>query len=169
MKATAKLLVAALAVAGLAVTAGAQAQSRGSSGGGHSGGGSWSGSHSGGSWGHGGGGRNWGGYRGGYYNSYWGPGFGFYFGAPLLASGWGWPYYYDYGYPGSTVIYREAERYPQSYMEQPGELLPSTEVPRSEGVPTQGPLYMNYCESAKAYFPKVTTCPEGWRLATPAR
>jgi len=34
-------------------------------------------------------------------------------------------------------------------------------------VPQQGPLYMNYCESARAYFPKVTTCPEGWKLSNP--
>ena len=32
------------------------------------------------------------------------------------------------------------------------------------GAPTQAPAYMNYCESAKAYFPKVTTCPEGWKF-----
>jgi len=173
MKATAKLLVAALAVAGLAVTAEAQAQSRGSRGGAHAGGThstgthsggarNWSGTHRGANWGHG---RSWG-------RGHWsGPRVGFYIGAPLLIGGWGWPYYDDYyGYPRSTVIYREVERYPQSYIEQPGELLPSTtEVPRSEGAPTQGPLYMNYCESAKAYFPKVTTCPEGWRLATPTR
>jgi hypothetical protein len=40
----------------------------------------------------------------------------------------------------------------------------TTEVPVGEGSPTQGPLYMNYCESAKAYFPKVNSCPEGWRF-----
>lgn len=173
MKTTAKLLVAALAVAGLAVTSGAQAQSRGSHGGGswsggHSGGGSWNGSH-GGSWSHGGGGHYWGGYRG-YYGGYWGPSFGVYLAAPWLIGGWGWPYYYDnYYYPGNTVIYRDVGPYPQSYPDQPGELIPSTQVPQGEGAPSQGPLYMNYCESAKAYFPKVTTCPEGWRLATPAR
>jgi hypothetical protein len=169
MKATQKLLVAALAVAGLAVAVDAQAQSRGSVGarGGHGGGGNWN---------HGGGGRGWSGYRGGYrgggyYRSYWGPRVGLYVGAPLLIGGWGWPYYYDnYYYPGSPVIYRDVERYPQSYGEPGGELMaPSTQVPQGEGAPTQGPLYMNYCESAKAYFPKVTTCPEGWRLATPAR
>jgi hypothetical protein len=44
---------------------------------------------------------------------------------------------------------------------------PTTEVPRGEGAPSQGPLYMNYCDSAKAYFPKVTACPEGWKLRSP--
>ena len=172
MKVTAKLLVAALAVAGLAVTSEAVAQNRGSasgpragathSGASHAGGRHWGGSHRGANWGHG---HRWGG-RGYWY----GPRVGFYFGAPLLIGGWGWPYYYDYAYPRSTAVYREVESYPQSYVEQPGQILPSTtEVPRSEGAPTQAPLYMNYCESARAYFPKVTTCPEGWRLATPTR
>jgi hypothetical protein len=164
MKATQTLLVAALAVAGLAITMDVQAQNRG---GGRSGG-SWSGGgHSGGNWSHGGGGRYYG-YRGGYYRGgYWGPGFGLYLGAPLLAAGWGYPYYYGGYYPGTAVYQNE---YPQSYIEQPGELLaPSTEVPMSQGAPTQGPMYMNYCESAKAYFPKVSSCPEGWKLATPAR
>ena len=22
----------------------------------------------------------------------------------------------------------------------------------------------NYCESAKAYYPKITSCPEGWKF-----
>ncbi|MGZ5098829.1 MAG: hypothetical protein ACXWG9_15335 [Usitatibacter sp.] len=152
--------MAALAVAGLAVTGEVQAQSRGSHGGAIHGGGAphWGGTN----WGHG---RSW-------SRGYWsGPRVGLYIGAPLLLGAWGWPYYYgyDWDYPRSTVIYREVERYPQPYGEEPGELLPSTQIPPGEGAPTQGPLYMNYCESAKAYFPKVTTCPEGWRLATPAR
>jgi len=165
MKATHKLLVAALAVAGLVITMDAEAQNRGS---GRTGG-NWSGgSHSGGNWSHGGGGRYWGGYRGGYYRgSYWGPSFGLYLGAPLVAGGWGWPYYGYGGYYPGTAVYQS--EYPQAYVEQPGELMPSTEVPMSRGAPTQGPLYMNYCESAKAYFPKVASCPEGWKLATPAR
>lgn len=155
MKATAKLLVAALAVAGLTLAVDVQAQSRGSHGGASHG---WSGSH-GGSWGHGGG---WG--RSG---GYWRPRVGLFIGAPLLIGGFGWPYYYDYwGYPRTTVIYRDVE---PAYFEEPGELMPSTEVPRGEGAPSQAPLYMNYCESAKAYFPKVTSCPEGWKLATPSR
>jgi hypothetical protein len=162
MKSIVKLGVAALAVAGFAFAADAQAQTRGHGGGGH---GFSGGSHSG--WSRGGGG-----FRGGYRGGYWGPRFGLYVGAPLLIGGLGWPYYYGYGgyydYPGRTVIYRDVERYPE-YIESPGEVVPSMEAPRSEGAPTQGPLYMNYCESAKAYFPKVTACPEGWRLATPTR
>jgi hypothetical protein len=181
MKATGKLLAAAtLAAAGMLVVVQAEAADRGQRGSGASGvarggqgvthgtssgyrgsGNHWRGSN----WrGHG----HWGGYR------YWpGSRWGFYYGVPLfLGAAYGWPYYYDYDryyYPRSAVIYRDAEPYPQSFPE--GEIGPApatTEVPRGEGAPSRGPLYMNYCESAKAYFPKVTTCPEGWRLATPS-
>ena len=174
MKATGKLLAAAMAAGGTLLAAQAQAQNpvaRGSSpapmarsapaatsnpaGVDHGGrGGSWSG-HS--RWA----GHHWG---GGY--RYWAPRWSFYFGVPVLWGSWYWgaPYWYDY-YPHSTVIYREVEReasYPEHHIGPA-----TTEVPRGQGMPTQGPLYMNYCESAKAYFPKVTTCPEGWKLATP--
>ena len=154
MKAMRKVLVAALAAAGLA-TAGtvlAAPQSGGHSGGHWSGGhsGHWSGGH----WG----GRHWGGH------SYWRPGWGFYFGVPVIAA-WGWPYYYDYwyDYPRDTIVYREVERMPW-----PEANPPTTEVQPAPGAPSQGPAYMNYCESAKAYYPKVTQCPEGWRFL-PAR
>lgn len=170
MKATAKLLVTALAAGGMLLGLQAQAQNNPVSRGGHpagfarSGGvdhGGRSGSH-GGSWsGRWAGSGHWGGYR------TWAPRWSLYFGVPVLWGSWYWgaPYWYDY-YPGSTIIYREVER-EASYPEH--RVGPATtEVPRGEGLPSQGPLYMNYCESAKAYFPKVTTCPEGWKLATPA-
>jgi hypothetical protein len=120
------------------------------------------------------GGRHHGDHSRGHGHRHWGhrhwyPSWGFYFGAPLIASAWGWPYYdYWYGYGGPRVVYRDVLRdsYPEGVMVGPP--VSTTEVPRGDGAPTQGPLYMNYCESAKAYFPKVTSCPEGWRLATPA-
>ena len=56
------------------------------------------------------------------------------------------------------------ERYPASYPEGVIESAPTTEAPRTEGAPVQGPSYMNFCESANAYYPKVTACPEGWRF-----
>ncbi len=49
------------------------------------------------------------------------------------------------------------------------EEAPTTQVVPGPGAPNQGPLYMNYCESAKAYYPKVTTCPEGWKFIAPTR
>lgn len=162
MKFTKTLLVTALAVAGLAATA-AQAQnhlSRGSNSGwsGHHGG-QWNGGHwGGGHWGDGH--RHWG-------SRYWGPRYSFYFGAPILFGSyyWGSPWWDDYYYyPRSTIVYREriVEPYPASYPEYE---VSSTEiVPRAEGAPTQAPAYRNYCESAKAYYPKVTSCPEGWRF-----
>jgi hypothetical protein len=171
MKMTKTLLVAALAAAGLAATA-AQAQNGLSRGGGGAAkhGGHWNGptvSTGGRHW-NGGGRGHWGGSR------YWGPRFGVYIGAPLLLGSyyWGSPYWDDYYYPRSTVIYREriVEPYPMSVPGSYNEFeVSSTEVPpRAEGAPTQAPAYRNYCESAKAYYPKVTKCPEGWRFE-PAR
>ena len=151
MKAIQSLVVAAVAAAGMAVTADAQAAS-GHWGGGRvvSGGGHWSG------------GSHWGGSR------WHGPRLGLYVGAPLLFAPWYGYYPYDYYYPRTTVIYRDVEPYPETYPE--GYMAPpTTEVaPPAEGAPRQAPAYRNYCESAKAYFPKVTTCPEGWRFE-PAR
>ncbi len=181
MKATAKLLVAALAAGGALIAADAQAQespaargargtnamprssaapsSGNSAGVDHAGRGSREG--------HWGGGSRWAGHHG-YWGGhrYWAPRWSFYFGVPILwgAGYWGAPYWYD-GYPGGALVYREVERdgfYPEHRIGPA-----TTEVPRGERLPAQGPLYMNYCESAKAYFPKVTTCPEGWKLAKP--
>jgi hypothetical protein len=155
MKAIQSLVVAAIAATGLAAAADAGA----SQGSWRSGGHSWSGV------------RPVGGHWGGYRSHFYGPRFGVFIGAPLLWPAWYWGYPYDYYYP-RTVIYRDViEPYPASYPE--GVMMepaPATELPpRTEGNPRQGPLYMNYCESSKAYFPKVTTCPEGWKFLAPAQ
>jgi hypothetical protein len=168
MKATRKLLATALTACAALIATDVMAQSSGRQGAGaHRGGDRNHGSRDG---GHRHGGHRWHGNRGGHWHGHrgWYPSFGFYYGLPLFwGAAWGWPYYYDHwNYPGERVIYREREVFPEGAIApMPG---PSTEVPRAEGAPTRGPLYMNYCESAKAYFPKVTTCPEGWRLATPS-
>ena len=47
--------------------------------------------------------------------------------------------------------------------------ISSADAPRGPGAPGQAPLYMNYCESAKAYYPKVASCPEGWKFIQPSR
>jgi hypothetical protein len=142
MKAIKSLVLAALATAALAATADAQAD-RGSH---FSGGGRFVGGN----------------HFGGFHR--FGPRFGVFIGAPLLWSPWYWGYPYDYYYP-RTVIYRDVEGYPASYPDGYMEPAPSTEyAPPGPGAPAQGPTYMNYCESAKAYFPKVTTCPEGWKF-----
>jgi hypothetical protein len=154
------VLAAALTAAGVLGTMDAQA-ARGS--GGVSGGSHWSGGHSsgGGHW-SGGGRGHWGGGR------FWGPSFGFYLGAPLFYGAyWGSPYWgypYDYYYPRTVIVDQAVERYPQSYPQGVMESAPTTEVPRSAGAPTQGPTYMNFCASANAYYPKVTSCPEGWKF-----
>ena len=84
------------------------------------------------------------------------------------AYAWGYPYYsgypyYDWGYP--NYYYYDA---PPAY-NQPAPMPEGTLVPPSEGAPSNGPLYMNYCDSAKAYYPKVTSCPEGWKFISPAQ
>jgi hypothetical protein len=159
MKTIKSLLVAALATAGLGLAIDSQAA-------GHT----WSGAHGGGHWSGGGGGHWGGGHWGG--SRWYGPRIGFYLGAPLLWPGY-WGYYpYDYYYPRTVVV----ERYPASYPDggyPDGAMAPmddGTDVaPYSPGAPTQGPTYMNYCDSARAYYPKVTSCPEGWKFVPSQR
>ena len=152
MKAIKSLVVAAVAAAGMAVAV-VDAQAAGPV---------RSGAH-GGHWN--GGGGHW---RGGWGGRYWYPRIGFYVGAPLLWSAWYWGWPYDHYYYPRTVVYdRVIERYPAAYPD--GVMEPGTDVAPSKGAPTQGPLYMNYCDSAKAYYPKVTSCPEGWKFIAPSR
>jgi len=156
MKAIKSLVVAAaLAAAGVAMAADAQAAGTWHGGARPVASGQWSGGH----WR----GGNWSGGR------YWYPRVGFYFGAPLLWSAWYWGWPYDYYYPRTVVYDRVIERYPAAYPDGVMEPVPSTEVAPSRGAPSQGPLYMNYCESSKAYYPKVTSCPEGWKFIAPSR
>ena len=145
MKAIKSLVVAAAAVAGLAAGIDTQAA------------GPVSGARHGGTW-HGGG--HW---HGGWGGRYWYPRVGFYIGAPLLWSSWYWGWPYGYYYPRTVVVDRVVERYPDGVME------PAPDVRPGPGAPAQAPLYMNYCDSAKAYYPKVTTCPEGWKFIAPSR
>ncbi len=147
MRAIKSLVVAALAAAGMAAGADVQAADPVHPGARGHGGGNWNGGH-------------WRG--GGWGGRYWYPRVGFYVGAPLLWSAWYWGWPYDYYYPRTVVYDRVIERYPASYPD--GVMEPSTQVPRGEGAPSQGPAYMNYCDSAKAYYPKVTSCPEGWKF-----
>jgi hypothetical protein len=144
MKPIKTLLAIALAAAGLAATADVQAQAK------HG----WRGA-----------GGHWSGHRGHWGGHWYGPRLGLYIGAPLLFGSyyWGYPWYYD----EPRVIYREVIREPEVIETDPEPA--STELPRGEGSPSQGPLYMNYCASAKAYFPKVTRCPEGWKFITPTQ
>ena len=146
MKAIKSLVAAAIAVAGAAVAVDAQAGRVG---------------HSGGVRVHGGGHWHGGGHRHGHWGGrYWYPRIGLYVGAPLLWSSWYWGYPYSY-YPRTVVYDRVIERYPADYgVMEPG----TTEVAPSKDAPTQAPSYMNYCYSAKAYYPKVTSCPEGWKF-----
>ena len=150
MRAIKSLLVAGMAAAGMAATANVQAAS-----------------HAGGF--HGGGGGHFSGGHFGGHRFFYGPRVGVFIGAPLLFAPWYWGYPYDYYYPRTVVIDRVVDDpayYPEGVMPAPPPA--TTEVPRTQGAPAQAPAYMNFCESAKAYFPKVTSCPEGWKFL-PAR
>jgi len=168
MTSNAKILLAAVALA-LAHIA-AHAQHHG--GGGTHSGGTWSGSHgfgsgsrfdhshwSGSHWS----GGHWG-YHGGWYAR---PTIGFYWGFPLFWGPWWDSYYYPaYYYPGERVIYREVVGEPQPIegtMQPPGN--DATAAPPAP--PAANPLSTNYCASAKAYFPQVKSCPEGWQHTAP--
>jgi len=155
----------------------------GGGGGGRHGGGGGGGSWNGGGHGHGGGYYR-GGYSGGhghyghshygygYYRPYW----GFYAAAPFLwGAAYGYPYYggyYGYPYYGAPAYYA-----PPASVYDGGAVsaAPSTDLgppadgsaAQAPGAPQQGPLYLNYCASSKAYFPKVQSCPEGWQFIQP--
>jgi hypothetical protein len=145
------LVAAAIGATGLAMSAGAWADHSG--GHGHGGGFHGGGFH--------GGGFHGGGFHGGHFHS----GVSFFFGVP-----WFWPGYYGYPYYYSGYPYYYGYPYGVPYGDGGAtyEDVPTTQVPQAgPGAPSQGPLYMNYCASAKAYYPKVTQCPEGWKFITP--
>jgi hypothetical protein len=168
MKATRTLMVAALAAAGLGMADMAAAQAK------HGGHGYRGGNH------HHGGHRHWHGGHRHHWN------WGWSIGVPLaIGAAWAWhdPYWYgprvvyrdvirDEGYvghirplPGDESIRIEGTARPEA---DPAPAAPQQQNPAA-GAPTTGPLYMNYCESARAYYPKVTSCPEGWKFQTPTR
>ena len=74
---------------------------------------------------------------------------------------WGYPYWGGAYYPQETVVYREVIREPEviETVREP--------APGAEPAAGAGPLYMNYCESAREYYPKIARCPEGWKFVTP--
>ena len=98
----------------------------------------------------------------GWYDPYWGP-------------SWGHSYYppYAYGPPYRSYGYacEQDEDCWREHVAPSEPAPPTTEVapaaPGEEGGPTQRPLHLNYCDSAKAWFPHVRTCPGGWRLVRP--
>jgi hypothetical protein len=124
------------------------------------------------------------GHGGHYSHSSWGWGLGVALTVPWALGwvdpyGWGPAYYPSYAYRG---IY---PAYPYAYgngcgldddcwraQQSPSEpAAPTTQIPPlasgPEGGPTERPLHLNYCESARAWFPHVQTCAGGWRLIRP--
>ena len=66
------------------------------------------------------------------------------------------------------MVTRYPAAYPDGVMEPTDPMEQSTQVQPGPGAPTQAPAYMNYRESAKAYYPKITSCPEGWKFSSVA-
>ena len=176
MNATKSLLVSAVSVVALTFALASEAATGSRQGGsGHWRGGGASTGH----WsGHGHGGGH--GYRFGYggygYRSYWRPYYGFYLAAPFVfgASYAAWdPYwgywgsrYYPYPYYRGDASYPDY-RYDDAQRMQDGDAGTTEIAPNAEGAPTQIPLYLNYCAAAKAYYPKVASCPGGWQFRQP--
>lgn len=123
----------------------------------------------------------WSGHRGHWDHSNWGWGLGLAIGIPWALGWyepwWGPGYYppYAYGPVYRGYAYRDwcaededclRERMAQSQPAPPTTQAPPA-VPGEAGTPTQRPLHLNYCDSAKAWFPQVRACPEGWRFVAP--
>ncbi len=120
---------------------------------------------------------HWRGSHGGH--SHWGWGLGLAIGVPWVL-GWHDPWWSSTYYPPYAYgpIYRHygdaCEQDEDCWRERLARsepAPPATEVapaaPSEEGGPTQRPLHLNYCDSAKAWFPHVRTCPGGWRHVRP--
>lgn len=124
------------------------------------------------------------GHHGGHAHShgYWAWGWGLALTAPYWGGGYGpwWRYpaigpspYYAYGPADGLAGYACA--YPgDCWRERPAAVEPTpptTQVAPSPGAaqggPNERPLHLNYCDSARAWFPQVSTCPGGWRLVLP--
>lgn len=107
------------------------------------------------------GGHDYGVWRGGHWNHGWHNG----------RSGWWWVagglwYFYPvpvYPYPNPYVPPLVVEGSPPSTVVIQAPLSQSPPPPGPEAVP-QSPQNWYYCESAKGYYPYVTSCPSGWQM-----
>lgn len=115
------------------------------------------------------------GYRGwGYWGAPLAFGVGFGLGSwhsPYYSSYWDSPRYYSVP---TRVVYRDVVRESPRWVtyEPNPSLVPEREgdrrdAPPAEGAPTGRPLYQNYCEASRAYYPEVQTCSSGWILKAP--
>ncbi|HRE14749.1 MAG TPA: hypothetical protein PLD37_11190 [Usitatibacteraceae bacterium] len=114
----------------------------------------------------------------GHWGSGWAWGLGLGLGLPL-ALGWYDPYW---GYAGVPLRTWEPAYRSRSCLDDedcgsdgrfgPIEPATTTQAPAPAGTataggPTQRPLHLNYCDSARAWYPAVAACPEGWRHVAP--
>jgi hypothetical protein len=95
-----------------------------------------------------GGWSHWRGGWGGGWHGRWGP--DVYFGVGPGWWGWGSPWWFPPPYYEPRVVIQQPPVYIERQPEQP---------------PTAG--YWYYCESAGAYYPSVSTCPEAWIRVPP--
>jgi hypothetical protein len=86
---------------------------------------------------------------------------------------WGPPYryyhprpYYIYS-PPPTVIVEQPPTYVQQPAAPPAPPPPPPPAPPAPRAPSAQQTYWYYCESARAYYPNVPTCPEPWIKVPP--
>jgi hypothetical protein len=97
-------------------------------------------------------------YRGGFRTSVViGVGPGYYWG------GYPYPYRYPYWhYPAPSVVYAPppvvVQEAPPVYVQQ---------TPPAAAPPAVGEQFWYYCQSAGAYYPSVSSCPEAWVKVAP--
>jgi hypothetical protein len=99
-------------------------------------------------------------HNGHFHNGHFRHGSGVFIGGAFIASPWWWgaPYPY-YPYWGGAYPYYA---YAPPVVEQPLDYVQGP-LPGA-----QSPGYWYYCESARAYYPNVPSCPENW-IQVPAR
>lgn len=120
--------------------------------------------------------RNGGGHRGGYYHGgshfrgggwYGFPAFGLALGLGMSYPLWSYPYggYYSpapvYGYP---AVVAPMPASPPVYIENNQTPPPNAPPPTTSAPPT---VWWYWCGSAKAYYPYVDNCAEGWQRVPP--
>jgi hypothetical protein len=81
-----------------------------------------------------------------------------------VSPAWGWgPYPYGYYYPGyyyPGAVYAP----PPVVVEEPPTYIQGP-APAAPAAPAAG--YWYYCQSSRAYYPSVQTCPEAWLQVAP--
>lgn len=99
------------------------------------------------------------GFGGPAWPGYWGPRYGYPYG---YGYGYGYPYAYPYAYPPTVVV--PGPVYPPVVVEQQAPAYVERDTPPPAA---QAQQWWYWCGSAKAYYPYVKSCAEGWQRVAP--